>query len=140
MGYTWDTVFCFCCLVFCLVLFFWFWILVFFGGFFLYSYYFNFIILIFIFHNLYCYSKTDRQITIFSRTLKNTTWCNVLMYIYIYGYTKYTHKFSPGKKKRIILLPITSCKYNWVTQILIQGRDNSLMIIFFKVFRSKKIF
>lgn len=96
------------------------------------------IILIFIFHNLYCYSKTDRQITTFSRTLKNTSWCHVLMYIYIYRSTKYTHKFSPEKKKRITLLPITSCKYNGVNQILIQRRDNSLMIIFFKVFRSKK--
>lgn len=98
------------------------------------------IILIFIFHNLYCYSKTDRQITTFSRTLKNTSWCHVLMYIYIYRYTKYTHKFSPEKKKRITLQHITSCKYNGVTQILIQRRYNSLMIIFFKVFRSKKKF
>lgn len=86
--------FCFCCLVFCFVLFFWFWILVFFGVFWC-SYFFNFI-----FHNLYCYSKTDRQITTFSRTLKNTSWCHVLMYIYIYRYTKYTHKFSPEKKKK----------------------------------------
>lgn len=131
--YTWDTVFCFCCLVFCFVLFFfWFWILVFLVFFDVV------IILIFIFHNLYCYSKTDRQITTFSRTLKNTSWCHVLMYIYIYRYTKYTHTFFSEKKKRMTLQHITSCKYNGVTQILIQRRYNSLMIIFFKVFRSKK--
>lgn len=110
----------FCCF------FFWFWILVFFGVFNVY---------------LYCYSKTDRQITTFSRTLKNTSWCHVLMYTYIYRYTKHTHKYSPEKKKkRITLQPITSSIHNGGNQILIQRRDNSLMISFFKVFGSRHCF
>lgn len=118
---------------FVLLFFFWFWILVFFGVF-------N-VAIFFIFHNLYCYSKTDRQITTFSRTLKNTSWCHVLMYTYIYRYTKHTHKYSPEKKKkRITLQPIKSSIHNGGNQILIQRRDNSLMISFFKVFGSRHCF